>query len=1624
MAVDINVTKSKEEKIKDVLKSHFESDIRSDIGLCSYLIFPDGTLISGYAHRDMLDYLVDAGVIGASHSSDNDDEYGQWDTDIFNEVFNCIRCTDIDNDENYIGLPDTPLTDAQYKVLEKWIDNNINLGRPVLQVTTRYHWDDQHNVFYNYKEIMEHTWPTEYIIKKIKKYYNTGKLEEELDIIPGRETQMYSYHSDDILLNVVVPGTEWAGKAYSRISFSFEKELSKKVSEKLFNDGYTGVQDFKAHECTLSKYSRVIWSGKSWNLRVEFPANDSIENFFRPLLTEEDFKAVFDSEAYYLIKNDLEPLDEKIVKKGSKWQVQSEKGRNLGTYDTKPEAEKRLQQVHYFKHKNEDLDLEILPDVSAVPSVRQAPYGFTRYEIIDPEYKEEIIAEIPDELSAAKEKYRNHLNDDWYLFVWNGSKNQGYINVFKDGKRVIGMYNDGLRPSMPIVQEIVANAASINESVSGLIREDFDIIDNKKIDKEEIHASFGGKLIGERWLLDDSRKDILYNLLNTPDHNMADLDRLYHDENIAWTVAKYYNTESNFAPDCYLQFKNLSTGLSVSGWGMFGLPISEEQFNAIITDTGLEEDLEIMPGPDDSWKEYHDKVDTYFGLPISDAEHLILKRWEEFSWYLAVYNPESGVWVDGLYGDLEDNINGVMSFPEAFEKFKALELRPGERVVLCYHQGAEYDENDELDFGEENYPILTKGEVTPENELYEDLDILEAPEYNKEYLTYHINYKPENIIKNYWHQDSWYLMTTDEQYYTLSGALKELHDYNGLGTFKEMYDAFLNYDFAGDETSVYLMWYDVDDEFSEEFEILKRDRYTFEEELDVMDSDSVIKSLLTTINDNDIIEKLEETYNIYINEEGKPGYVKQEDNPAFGSDLEDEAFDYIERHWIQLRPSSDSLYSNLNHIFIEMPMNKLTPGQVQWLKKNSDWLQDCPDYNVSINDAVDDVTEFLDVHGYLTEEFEVINGFPPGHVYSDNGQNYYVMSPEQANAFLPEFITHLKSWNHDHSDIEFLENILETHEQSEYDVELIKDDQKVYVIVWDMDGNSLEIGTGLDTWYRKWNNVVHFKEIPTWNHLEEELDVVADPHPEIIDDKKSKTTYTLPLVCCQKLLDALIELLGYSKKQRTLIELRDNLEEQPEQPIKLIVWHHFNIFMLEYDLNVKGMAYELAEVEDENDLRNINGEICKVIDDMFGWNYLETFLKENRVDEELDLDIIEIPDYRHNYDVHINYGGPQNPDEVIAKYYGEEVWALDVESQATGNVIGRGWEGDLAEGFNGWFTFDEGYKKLLEYTNNYRFYKSISVHLCCKYTLNNYEGIYSILFRYIDGKDIIEQLKELKEDFEEISSPSEKYIGDVYLNGLYKVGNDNILDIINYTKDHPNSMKVDASTSTGPFDVWEKHKGNISEILEEMFNTDVIWMYFSKEMDRDREDANITRRYWGKLLLVNTHDRSSFSFNIDNDIIELIKKNAVEIQLKAPTNEELDIVDTSELDKNIKSVLVKFLLDMGEYVCEIGNYIFEGYPSGLKIDDTYYAMRDAAYGVEGGQITVKQPQSLESNFEEKEEWDRIETAYAHRETNPERFLQKYSDGKADDYEEVFYKIGELWGLSRQEMDDDYLSLIK
>ena len=56
-------------------------------------------------------------------------------------------------------------------------------------------------------------------------------------------------------------------------------------------------------------------------------------------------------------------IQSKIVKKDNKYQVQSEKGKNLGTYDTKSEAEKRLKQVEMFKHMKKKSSLLTYTDL-------------------------------------------------------------------------------------------------------------------------------------------------------------------------------------------------------------------------------------------------------------------------------------------------------------------------------------------------------------------------------------------------------------------------------------------------------------------------------------------------------------------------------------------------------------------------------------------------------------------------------------------------------------------------------------------------------------------------------------------------------------------------------------------------------------------------------------------------------------------------------------------------------------------------------------------------------------------------------------------------------------------------------------------------------------------------------------------------------------------------------------------------------------------------------------------------------------------------------------------------------------------------------------------------------------
>lgn len=56
-----------------------------------------------------------------------------------------------------------------------------------------------------------------------------------------------------------------------------------------------------------------------------------------------------------------------------KYRVFSEKGRNLGTYDSKEQAKKRLRQIEFFKHKkaSANIDLSNLDNITYSSVVRE-----------------------------------------------------------------------------------------------------------------------------------------------------------------------------------------------------------------------------------------------------------------------------------------------------------------------------------------------------------------------------------------------------------------------------------------------------------------------------------------------------------------------------------------------------------------------------------------------------------------------------------------------------------------------------------------------------------------------------------------------------------------------------------------------------------------------------------------------------------------------------------------------------------------------------------------------------------------------------------------------------------------------------------------------------------------------------------------------------------------------------------------------------------------------------------------------------------------------------------------------------------------------------------------------------
>ena len=110
----------------------------------------------------------------------------------------------------------------------------------------------------------------------------------------------------------------------------------------------------------------------------------------------------------------MKQIQSKIVKKDNKYQVQSEKGKNLGTYNTKAEAEKRLKQVEMFKHMNSELQFDGNPLNYGIRYVdlNENRLWLSIYNNRDDAYEALHILKEAEDLQDAisEEDYHNMLN--------------------------------------------------------------------------------------------------------------------------------------------------------------------------------------------------------------------------------------------------------------------------------------------------------------------------------------------------------------------------------------------------------------------------------------------------------------------------------------------------------------------------------------------------------------------------------------------------------------------------------------------------------------------------------------------------------------------------------------------------------------------------------------------------------------------------------------------------------------------------------------------------------------------------------------------------------------------------------------------------------------------------------------------------------------------------------------------------------------------------------------------------------------------------------------------------------------------------------------------------------------
>ena len=252
---------------------------------------------------------------------------------------------------NYIEIPKKKITDSQYETILRWLDYAQTIGVESIEVNTQ--------GMNRYKSYSFKDYTSDEIVDKIKKYYGTGRLEETLkdnDVYyfyrgyDGRYSPLDSDESNASLYTWITDDFDYANE-YAKECGKYGKVAKIEIYAEPDEIGTT--KDLPKGVDYLDPGDEVFKNniiekglvGYQFDITNNYSPNGSLSWC---LCIAKDCCKVVDSGV---------KLQEKIVKKGNKWQVQSEKGRNMGTYDTKEEAEKRLKQIEYFKHMNEGVDI-------------------------------------------------------------------------------------------------------------------------------------------------------------------------------------------------------------------------------------------------------------------------------------------------------------------------------------------------------------------------------------------------------------------------------------------------------------------------------------------------------------------------------------------------------------------------------------------------------------------------------------------------------------------------------------------------------------------------------------------------------------------------------------------------------------------------------------------------------------------------------------------------------------------------------------------------------------------------------------------------------------------------------------------------------------------------------------------------------------------------------------------------------------------------------------------------------------------------------------------------------------------------------------------------------------------